>query len=158
MNSEFKLYKSRTIEFRELVKVDGWQIKVYTITKNKQFSSHETLEEVKRALPHMLHDAKHSDLPTYKTAFAMVHEAREGVLILLTWWTGGEMVETKIFFSNYNTPHIIEPSPFKDKALVCIWELEVFAHERKAWIDHVLSKAENPDIGAYLDSYLVQGK
>ena len=158
MSAPFETYKPRIIDFRELVRVDDWRVKVYTITKEKRFSSFGTLECIKMELPRMLQVAQYSNLPTYKIAFLMVHEAREGVLILLTWWTGGEMVESKIFFSDYATPNKIEPSPFKNKALVCIWELEVFAHERKAWIEHVLSKAKNPDINAYLNSHLKQEK
>ncbi|MGI9552902.1 MAG: hypothetical protein ACR2MT_16980 [Aurantibacter sp.] len=156
MNNEFEAYRSRIIEFRKLVKIGDWNVKMYSITKKDKFESYETLERIETELPNMLYEAQLSDLPTHKMAFAMAHEAREGVLILLCWWTGGEMVETKIFFSDYSTPDKIEPSPFKDKALVCIWELEVFAHERKAWIDHVLSKATDPDIDAYLGSYLMQ--
>lgn len=156
MSNEFEIYRPRRIEFKELAKVGDWHVKVYTITKEEKFTSYETLENVRLQLPKLLHSAQHSNLPTYKTAFIMVHQAREGVLILLTWWTGGEMVESKIFFSDYATPDKIEPSPFKDKALVCIWELEVFAHERKAWIDHVLSKPMDPDINGYLNSHLMQ--
>ena len=102
----------------------------------------------------MLLTANQSNLPTYKTAFLIVHEAREGVLILLNWWTGENMVETQIFFANYNTPNKIEASPFKEKALVCIWEIEIFSHERKAWISHVLSKPDAPDYGAYFEDVL----
>ena len=80
-----------------------------------------------------------------------MHEAREGVLVLLNWFTGENMVETKIYFADFTNPSEIKPSIYNPKALVCIWELEIFAHERKAWIQHVLSKADSPDFDSYIN-------
>lgn len=151
MKATLEKYETRKIAFREARQIAGWGVKLYTITKGDSFKSEQAYSSFLEAIPELLQDAGRSDLPTYKQAFVIVHQAREGVLILLNWWTGGEMVETKIYFSDYGSPGTISPSPFKDKALVCIWELEVFAHERKAWITHVLSRPENPDFPSYLE-------
>ena len=32
----------------------------------------------------------------------------------------------------------------------CIWELAVQAHERQAWLQHVLANPNGPDLDAYL--------
>ncbi len=150
MNTIFETYQTRKIDYRTVVKINDWNIKVYTITNKKTFQSERALEGFLNKLPELIEHVNSSSLPTYKVAFAIVHEAREGVLILLNWWTGGEMVETEIYFSDYLRPGEIVSSPFKDKALVCIWEIEIFAHERKAWIAHVLSAPDQPDFEAYL--------
>ncbi len=151
MKTTLEKYERRKIAFRETRQISGWDVKLYTISKGNSFQSEQAYSSFLEALPELLQEAEHSELPTYRKAFAIVHQAREGVLILLNWWTGGEMVETKIYFSDYHSPAVISPSPFADKALVCIWELEVFAHERKAWINHVLSRPENPDFQSYLE-------
>ncbi|NAS10722.1 hypothetical protein [Poritiphilus flavus] len=151
MKTTLEKYETRRIAFRESRQISGWGVKLYTITKRDSFQSELTYSSFLAALPELLKQAGNSDLPTHKQAFVIVHEAREGVLILLNWWTGGEMVETEIYFSDYDNPATILPSPFADKALVCIWEIEVFAHERKAWITHVLSRPENPDFQSYLE-------
>lgn len=155
MSTLFETYSPRKIEFRETKQIEDWHVKLYTITKNEEYTSGTSQKALLEALPDLLQAAGQSSLPTYKTAFLIVHEAREGVLILLNWWTGENMVETQIFFSNYNTPNKIEASPFKGKALVCIWELEIFAHERKAWIEHVLSKPDAPDFQEYQKDVLI---
>lgn len=147
-------YKPRVIEFNKLIAVKGWHIKIYSITNRGQFESSKIAEQVFRELPKWINEAKNSKLITYKTAFLIMHEAREGVWILFNWWTGGEMIETKVYFSNYNEPTIIKESPYNTSSLLCVWELEVFAHERKAWIEHVLLKANSPKFKNYLKDTL----
>lgn len=156
MSTTFETYQSRKIAYVQNVTTGNNNIKVYTITNQENYNSPETLESCIKALPNWTIDIENSDLPTHQHAFLIVHEAREGVLILLNWWTGGEMLETKIYFADYKTPAQLEPSIFDNKALVCIWELEIFAHERKAWIEHVLKKAHNPDFTAYMNDHLIQ--
>lgn len=155
MNTEFEIYKPRRIDFIQNVTTGNNHIKVYTITNKEAYASPETLKSCIKALPDWTLDIDNSSLPTHRHAFLIVHEAREGVLILLNWWTGGEMLETKIYFADYSTPTKLEPSIFDTKSLVCIWELEIFIHERKAWISHVLSKAESPDFKNYMKDHLV---
>ncbi|MEL7268195.1 MAG: hypothetical protein AAGL34_01325 [Bacteroidota bacterium] len=157
MNIIFEQYKARTISFRSNMNVQDWTVKVYTISNRTQFESVTILNHCAKHLPVWLKRIEHSTLPTYKHAFLIVHEAREGVWILLNWWTGGEMIETKVFFANYDTPDIITDSPYNTNNLLCVWELEVFAHERASWIQHVLSKAEAPDYEAYKNDTLIHG-
>lgn len=149
MNAAFELYKPRKIDFKNWVEVNNWVVKIYTITNQSSFGSNVTVKLVESHLPNWLNEIDKSKLPTYKQAFLIIHEAREGVWILLNWWTGGEMIETKVYFSNFKTPNKISNSPHNTNALICVWELEVFAHERKAWIKHILKKAKNPDFYNY---------
>lgn len=152
MKPQLETYQPRSIRFVELVNVNNWDVKIYTISNRQSFDSHLVLENVIKYLPKWIDNAKASEIVTYQKAFLIVHEAREGVLILLNWWTGGEMVETEIAFVDYSKPYSIVASPYGTKSLVCIWELEIFAHERKAWIDLVLLKANQPDFNGYLKS------
>ncbi|WP_461442655.1 hypothetical protein [Maribacter sp.] len=149
MSAVFEQYQPRSIMFKETLYCNGWNIKVYTITNQEVFASDHILQNIKRHVPVWVGQIENAKLPTYKQAFLIVHEAREGVWILLNWWTGGEMIETKVLFSNYETPKRITDSPYNTNSLLCVWELEVFAHERASWINHILSKANNPDYLAY---------
>lgn len=156
MKTAFETYKPRRIDFVQNVETGNNRIKVYTISNKEKYDSPETLRSCIAKLPEWCTDIDHSTLPTHGHAFLIVHEAREGVLVLLNWWTGGEMLETKIYFANYDSPTKLVPSIYQDKALVCVWELEIFIHERSAWIEHVLSKAENPNFNGYMNDHLVQ--
>ncbi len=156
MKDQFEKYQPRKIAFKEVLKIDGIQIKMYTITNRNEFSSLKTLQSVVNILPNWLNDIKNSNIPTHKNAFLIVHEAREGVLTLLNWWTGENMIETKVYFSGFDNPTVIVPTPYKNKSLICVWELEIFYHERISWIQHVLSKPENPDFKSYANDYYIQ--
>ncbi len=149
MNATFEKYKPRKISFDQWFKVSDWIVKIYTITKLDAFNSHSILKNIKEQIPNWLNEIERTDLPTYSNAFVIVHEAREGVWILLNWWTGGEMIETKVYFSNFDQPEIIMDSPYSDNSLLCVWELEIFAHERKSWIKHVLEKSHLPNFEEY---------
>ena len=157
MNTVFETYQPRIISFETKLELDTWNIKVYTISKQNKFASQAILENSIAQLPKWLKEIEASNLPIYQQAFLIVHEAREGVWILLNWWTGGEMVQSKVFFSHFDRPDQIVDSPYKTSSLLCVWELEIFAHERKSWIDHILSKPEQPEYSKYeLDTLNVQ--
>lgn len=156
MKSEFEQYQDRKIEFVENSMVDDIHVKVYTITNRKKFEADITYKKSLELLPKWVENIKKSSIPTHRNAFLMIHEAREGTLILLCWWTGENMLETNIYYADFKNPSEINPSIYKEKQLVCIWELEIVWHERKAWIQHVLSNAENPDFVSYQNSYYIQ--
>jgi len=150
----FETYRPRKIEFRKLLTVNDWNVKVYSITLNSNFQSLSILKRIENELPIFLTAADESTLPTYKVAFLIAHEAREGVWVLINWWAGGEMIETKVYFVKYSEPHLIKESPYNSNSLLCVWELEVFAHERKSWINSILKNAHNPDFKCYLDDIM----
>ncbi|MFD2587447.1 hypothetical protein ACFSQJ_10935 [Croceitalea marina] len=156
MSAVFQTYKSRKITFDTCMNINDWTIKVYIITNRSEFESNGILKNSKNHLPVWLKRIENSTLPTYKHAFLIVHEAREGVWILLNWWTGGEMIETKVFFTSFDSAEIITDSPYNTNSLLCVWELEVFAHERSSWIEHILSKPNNPDYLAYTSDTLCE--
>lgn len=146
--TEFKSYQARKITFEGLQEVDGWQVKVYTISQQASFQAVESLHAVQAHLSRLLTTVRQSPLPLHRHAFIIVHEAREGIWVLLNWWTGGEMLETMTRFINTSSPTELLPSPHTGP-LICVWELEVVLHERQAWISHVLSKATDPDFRLY---------
>ncbi len=150
------VYRDRSIDFIETLTIRGVTIKLYTISFHEVFTASRTLVAARKALPDWLKLMEDSDLMTHKNAFVIVHEANEGVIILFNWWTGENMIETKLFFASEDQPDKIESSLFKSKQLVCIWELEVFYHERKAWIRHILSKPMAPNYQAYQNDYYQQ--
>ncbi|MFN0119976.1 MAG: HEAT repeat domain-containing protein [Blastocatellia bacterium] len=62
-------------------------------------------------LPQWLTRAVALGLPTYNTAFLIVHEGRDGVWVLLHWWIGGEMLQGFTCFSSYENPGAFVPLP-----------------------------------------------
>jgi len=156
MNHQFETYKDRKIEFVKVVAVNDCEIKIYTITNRERFESKNILENSINKLPLWISDIQNSSLPTYNSAFLIVHEAREGVLILLNWWTGENMLESKIYFADFDKPSEIKISIYNPRQLVCIWELQIFAYERKLWIKHILSHPNSPKFENYINDCYIQ--
>ena len=150
MSCRFEQYRDRKMSFLKVAKVEDWQIKVYGITMHDSFKSFAVVENALLRLTEWLPPQDNPELPVYDLAWLIAHEGREGVWLLLNWWVGGEMMETIVNFAAYDAPDNITASPYQKNALLCVWELEVIAHERQAWIDNVLMKAENPDFAGYL--------
>lgn len=148
-----ELYRDRKIAFHDVVEAAGWQVKVYTITNKAQFAAQTVRDQVLAYLPAWLSKPHETALPVYKHAFLIIHEAREGVWILLNWWTGGEMIQRSTWFTSLEEPPMVMHQPEHD-GLVCVWELEVMFHERKAWIKHVLQHPENPQFDHYTEDTL----
>ncbi|MEM0934081.1 MAG: hypothetical protein AAGJ12_16525 [Bacteroidota bacterium] len=154
LKPEFETYRARKIELNQQVNSNGWSVKVYTITKHKEFRSTVTLGRVMDFIPTWISEVEQSKLPTHNNAFLIIHEGREGIWILWNWWTGGEMIGTNVFFSHFESPDRITKSPFGSYGLLCIWELEVFSHERASWIKNILRNADQPDFKAYAGDML----
>jgi hypothetical protein len=146
-------YKPRRVEFNRMVSIEGWNVKVYQITYRLQFESRGVLDKAILRLPEWLEKSKTLGFETYRTAFLIVHEGRDGVWTLLNWWTGGEMLQSITFYTDYREPKEFQMLP-KEGFMACVWELAVTSFEREMWIKHILKKAGNPDFNAYLEAHL----
>ncbi len=151
--SFFTQYKPRKVEFRQLLTVSDWTIKVYTITHRASFAAETILENALAQLPTWLEKSKALKFPTYKIAFLIVHEGRDGVWTLINWWRGGEMLQSITFYTNFANPNEFQALP-TEGFMACVWELAVISFERVMWVEYILKKADKPDFTGYLQKYL----
>jgi hypothetical protein len=142
-------YVARHIQYREVIALDDWKVKVYTISKDDKFSQELVYEHVLEQLPAWLERKNSFNSNHYGHAFLILHVASEGVFSLINWWLEGYMLNMHVFLSNPEDPTSIKQIS-GDGLGPCTWELEVINHERVAWTKHVLKKGENPDFEAYL--------
>ncbi len=154
--SNFKIYQPRKIEFRQIINVNDWSVKVYAITYQDKFESNEVLDNAILNLPKWLGKSILLGLETYKTAFLIVHEGRDGVWSLLNWWLGENMLQSVTFYTSFDDAMQFEETP-KEGGMACVWEMEVINFERERWIEHILKKAEKPDFTGYLNENLNGG-
>ncbi len=153
LSEKIECYQPRKISFERLVEMNGWYIKVYSITYKQHFHSYETLDTAINLSEEWTKNASKSNLPIYNMGFLILHEAREGCWMLFNWWTGGEMIESNVFFSTYENAGLINESTHPGH-LVCVWELQIIEHEKNAWIKHILSKSKLPRPDDYLSDTL----
>jgi len=142
-------YQTRKIEFKELLEINEWKIKIYTISKTGEFNHIQFYENVKRELPKWLLLNNSFDSSNDKIGFLILHSGTEGIFSLINWWVGKNMLNTHIFMTNPN-----EPANFTkisgDGLAPCIWELEIINHERISWIYNILKQESKPNFQAYL--------
>ncbi|UZO79488.1 hypothetical protein NBT05_11005 [Aquimarina sp. ERC-38] len=132
-----------------MIKVDDWQIKVYTIAKKGEFDHPEFYNNVITQLPQWLQLENSFKASNDKIAFLILHSGTEGIFSLINWWVDKYMLNTNIFIT-----HPSKPDKFNkisgDGLAPCIWELEVINHERISWTNHVIKKMPEPQYDEYL--------
>lgn len=151
--NDIQIYQPRKIEFERLAVIDDWNIKVYTITPRREFESKIALENAIAKLPKWLEKSKTLGFETYRSAFLIVHEGRDGIWSLVNWWLGGNMLHSKTFYTDFKNPDEFRSLP-SEGFMACVWEMPVIGFEREMWIEFVLKKAEKPDFKGYLTQHL----
>lgn len=151
--STFEAYKPRKVEFEQLLEMGDWKVKVYTITNRDVFKSRNVLEKALAYLPKWLARSKKLGFPTYRAAFFIVHEGRDGVWSLINWWIGGEMLQSLTFYTTDDNSNKFRTMP-KEGGMACVWEMAVISYERAMWVEYVLRRADNPDFEGYFRNYI----
>ena len=67
----------------------------------------------------------------------------------MSWWQNENELQHRVFFSTPEQPGLLRPATPEDP-IACVWDLSVIAHERDAWIRHMLAKPSGPDAEGYL--------
>ncbi len=145
-------YQARSIRFHKLVKTGTWRTKVYSISYRERFSAEPSLNKAIASLPQWLAEAEAKTDVSGKVAALIVHEGRDGIWSILSWWVGGNMLQTQTYFSTVAQPEVLTPYA-PAGSLACVWELAVINHERIAWTHHILKKPE-PDYESLLADVL----
>lgn len=128
--------------------VNDWRLKRYEISLDAAPIAAEILDAVDAVLASELPDAS-GDV---EVGFVIVHHGAERVWILADLWEG-DVLSQHTFFAELD-----EPTSFSRVGpggpTACVWELAVHSHERDAFVRHVLSPFDGPDLDAYLEDTL----
>lgn len=146
-------YKTRPVRFLEVYQHEDWQVKIYSISVRDEFVQSATVANAKRQLTGWLQNSTIYPLDTYKIATLILHEGKEGCFAIISWWIDESMLQLFVFLATIENP--TEFKLYSDKGIItCVWEMAVLWFERNAWVNHVLQKATNPDVTAYLNEHL----
>lgn len=85
----------------------------------------------------------------YGLGFLGIHEGRDGNFVFVSWWENENELHHRVFFSTPARPGQLRPAR-PDEPIACVWDLSVLAHERQAWIRHMLANPRDADADAYL--------
>ncbi|UWQ17415.1 hypothetical protein [Jannaschia sp. M317] len=74
-------------------------------------------------------------------AFCILHRGHDGIWLLMDWWAHGDILCQRLARADpgYNVFDWVDDRPL----MACLWELEVIAQERQAYIDHMMRPHPN---------------
>ena len=144
-------YEPRSVTFLGTVRSrTEWHIKRYAITMagRKGVIPEAAAQAAERAAGVAL------PLPpgagaSHGVAVLTMHMGLQGFWVLVDWWAHGDV----LMHRHLRAP-VEQPEALRDVAAEgfgpCVWELAVQAHERQAWLRHVLVNPHGPDVDTYL--------
>lgn len=135
--------------------VDGWKIKTYGISLVETRPRAELVRAARRraaaALP-----GRPDQQGAFGVGFLIVRDTPERCLASVDWWVRRDELHQRIFAAPADRPQALAPQTSAAIGGVC--ELEVTAHERQAWLRHVLTNPAGWDIDGYLADTLSVGR
>lgn len=149
--SELPPYEPRRIRFRELLRLNGWRLKLYGVSVGK--------ESISEALAASATQVATTVLPTPPATgvrcgagFVIAHESTSTSYVLVCWWDERNEVHQRILSAPAD--ELSQMKAHDSLAIGCVWELSVTDFERRVWIEHILKPAWIPNLDAYFDQRL----
>ncbi|MFD4836363.1 hypothetical protein ACFWP0_02570 [Achromobacter sp. NPDC058515] len=147
---------------RRIAHIDTWleaghSIKVYGIHRDPERAGpilSDTIAAAVRAAVQEVLAENAADEHSHGLGFCIVHVGQEAVWLLVDWWISGGIVCQRMLSAPLAQPENF--TPVSGPALACVWELVITAHERNAWVRHMLTA--EPDARCYLEDLLPAGR
>tara|TARA_E500000318_G_scaffold102269_1_gene106447 strand:- start:2783 stop:3676 length:894 start_codon:yes stop_codon:yes gene_type:complete len=123
----------------------GWRLKRYEIT----LTGVEVASEIRAGAEATVdrHLAAVAIEPS--VGFVVMHAGEDAIWLLINLWNH-ELLHQVTLSASLDTPDVFAPVD-ADGPSACVWELRVIAHEREAYVRHVLHAPTDP---ARYDTYL----
>ena len=145
-------YEPRQITALGIEGVDGWRMKLYGIAYGRELPRPELLEAALVAASRRLPQPPVAEA-RYGVGVIGVHDGRGGNFVFVDWWEQENELHHHVFFSSAEEPGQLRTAVEADP-IACAWDLVVIAHEREAWVRHVLANADGPSLAQYLADQL----
>ena len=151
-------HRPRAVSFLKTHEAAGWRLKFYGVADQEERPRPDLIRVAEALVPSVLpspavhggSDDPH-DVDRYGVGFVIVHDAADYSFAVYDWWAGENEVHQRIFSSLPTRLGAMRPHP--TPSIGCVWELAVTDFERQAWLRHVLTNPEGPDIEAYLGEH-----
>lgn len=137
-------FEPRPTRSTGVLTVNGWQLKSYEITLDAAPISKEVIDAATSCLAVALPEAGSETA----VGFVVMHLGSEQMWLLADRWHG-DVACQHTFFAPLDDPKNFTAIPAGGPT-ACVWELAVHAHERDAFVAHVLNPPDGPDYDAYL--------
>lgn len=138
---DYTPFAPRAATFHVIVEHAGHRLKGYSVRYGERpvdwEEHHEGIELALAALPEAKPVEGRPGL-----GFLIVHRGRAAEYVVLAWWDRQNELPVKVFVRNEGPWR-----PAREGESFCVWDLEIVARERDAYVETVLADG---DVGAYL--------
>ncbi len=151
------VYEPRAVEFLGVVTAADHRLKAYALRSSRfaraPLPEPRAIERMLEAgLPDPVLEADH------KVGFGILHWANDGLYVLVNTWYDANMLRLRVF----SVDDLASPSPTMTaldhlRVIACVWELEIYKHERDAWVREVLAGRPERLEPEVLEPYLADG-
>ncbi len=145
-----KAYRPRSIRFHQLLSLDGWRLKLYSISfdgSDVDWTEFEGgLALVRSSLP-----APAIDEGRPGVGFVIAHHGEGIDYTVVSWWDRENELPTRVFARSVDDGKGWRPAAGGES--FCVWDLEVIWAERDAYISTFLS-SEVSDVAGYLARHI----
>ena len=102
-----------------------------------------TMEAARGVTSLTLRQAAAAESGSHDLGFVILHAGLAGTWLLMDWWAHKDICCQRLARADPGSADFVDVS---DRPLMaCVWELRVIAHERDAWIEHMLTPAPDPE-------------
>lgn len=152
MAIELQTYRPRPIKPFGIECIGDWRLKRYGIAYGRELPRPELVSAALAAAEAQLPRPAQTET-RYGVGFLGVHDGRDGNFVFVDWWGDETDLHHCVFFSSSDRPAELRKA-LRAEPIACVWDLVLLAHERAAWVKHVLARSEGPDLDAYLADQL----
>ncbi|HEX3816115.1 MAG TPA: hypothetical protein VHX59_25030 [Mycobacteriales bacterium] len=141
--------------------IAGRQVKRYEVTTPGLTIDAEVRAAAETYLPSLF--PVFEDEETLPVTFTVLHRGSGGMYLNAYSWVWGNVIHCRTSasgdqpFLGSSDPDLRVFTEIAKPLIGCVWELPPLAHERSAWVRHILSP-DQPDLAAYLTDVLPDGK
>lgn len=148
-------YRGREIRLLDVWKPDDWRMKVYGIGARGGMPSSGLMQRAKKTAARLLETvASHTD--HYGVGFLGVHRGRGADVVFVDWWASENELHHHLHVAEPGRPETLRPRDAHELS-ACVWDLEVVAFERDAWVRCVLEHPDSPRWDEYMATSLEHG-
>ncbi|HET9140344.1 hypothetical protein [Actinophytocola sp.] len=127
--------------------LNGWKVKTYGISADDARPRTELVRAARALAASELPDRPDRD-GAFGVGFLIVRDDPASCLVLVDWWAHAGELYQRAFAAPWDRPGALAPRSSPAIGGVC--ELQVTAHERQAWLRHVLNNPAGWNIDGYL--------
>lgn len=139
----------RSLRTLPSVEFADWRLKVYGLCAEGAALGPELVDAAASAASRILPQPGYAPPQRYGIGFVIVHAAPASDTVLVGWWG----LDNELFLRCLTAPHA-QPEKLSQRSnmdgpVADVWSLDLLAHERDAWLKHVVG-ADSPDFDGYL--------